>query len=737
VGRLVIEPSESIAVKLDQAIALHERGQLGQAEALYREILRAEPGHFDALHLLGIAAGQQGQTQVAIDLFDRALAINPNDAATHYDRGNALLALRRYADALASCERALAIEPGLAEALHNRGIALQALGRPVEALASFERALVVRPDYAEALNNRGNALLDFKRPAEALDSYQRALEIQPDYGDALNGQCAALIALGRPDEALASNDRALAIRPHDAGILNNRGVALQNMGRVEDALEVFRQALAIRPDYAEALNSEASCLVSLNRPDEALASYAHALRIRPHYPLLLGNWLQTKLKLCDWSGLNEAFEHLAAEIAAGELVASPFAIMGAPLSLPLQRKCAEMLVRHYFPTGISPADCQPAQPHERLRLGYFSADFCEHPVAHLAAELFERHDRTRFEVIAYSFGPPVRDPMRLRLEAAFDQFIDVHSKTDQEIAQMAREQGLDIAVDLMGFTRNARTGVFAARAAPVQVSYLGYPGTMGADYIDYLIGDPTIIPAGHGPHYREKIAYLPETFQVNDSQRRIAERTPSRAELGLPAAGFVFCNFNNCYKLSPEDFDIWMRLLQKVQGSVLWLAGTNAIAKHNLRREADARGVAPERLVFKQYTESLADHLAQIRQADLFLDSRYFNAHTTGSDALWAGVPLLTRLGETYASRVGASLLNAAGLPELITETAQDYEALALELATDTARLGDLRLRLAENRLTKPLFDVTLFTRHIEAAYLAMAQRQRAGLAPETIRVAR
>jgi predicted O-linked N-acetylglucosamine transferase (SPINDLY family) len=733
----VIEPSESIAVRLDRAIALHERGRLAQAEALYRAILQAEPGHFDALHFLGIAAGQQGQAQSAIDLFDRALEINPNDAATHYDRGNALLALRRYAEALDSCERALALDPGFAEALYNRGTALQGLGRPVEALASFEQALAVRPDYPEALNNRGNALLDFKRPAEALDSYERALAIQPDYADALNGRCAALIALGRPDEALASNDRALAIRTNDAGILNNRGVALQNMGRVEDALKVFRQALAIRPDYAEALNSEASCLIALNRPDEAVASYAKALRIRPHYPLLLGNWLQTKLKLCDWNGLNEAFERLAAETAAGNLVASPFAIMGAPLSLPLQRKCAEMLVRHYFPTGISSPNFQPAQPHERLRIGYFSADFCEHPVAHLAAELFERHDRTRFEVIAYSFGPPVRDAMRVRLEAAFDQFIDVHSRTDQEIAQMARERGLDIAVDLMGFTRNARTGIFAARAAPVQVSYLGYPGTMGADYIDYLIGDPTIIPAEHSPHYREMIVYLPDTFQVNDSQRRIAETTPSRAELGLPAAGFVFCNFNNCYKLAPEDFDIWMRLLQKVPGSVLWLAGTNAMAQRNLRREAAARGVAPERLVFKQYAESLADHLAQIRQADLFLDSHFFNAHTTGSDALWAGVPLLTRLGETYASRVGASLLNAAGLPELITGKAQDYEDLALELATDASRLGALRQRLAENRLTKPLFDITLFTRHIETAYLAMAQRQRAGLVPETIRVAR
>jgi predicted O-linked N-acetylglucosamine transferase (SPINDLY family) len=721
--------------KLDRALALHEQGQLQRAEVLYREILSEQPLHFDALHFLGIAAGQQGQAQAAVELFDRALAINPNDAATHSDRGNALLALKRYAEALASCERALAVEPGFAEALYNRGTALRGLKRPAEALASYERTVAVRPDFAEALNSLGNALLDFKRPAEALARYERALAIQPDYAEALNGRCAALIALGRPAEALASSDQALAVRPGDAGALNNRGVALDNLGRLEEALLDFQRALAIRPDYAEALNSEASCLVALKRPVEALASYARALHIRPDYPLLLGNWLHTKMKLCDWSELDQAFDRLATDISAGKPVASPFAVMGTSLTLPLQRKCAEILVRDHFPPGTDLLNDRPNSPDDRIRLGYFSADFCDHPVAHLTAALFERHDRTRFEVIAFSFGPPVRDAMRARLEGAFDQFIDVRGKTDREIALLARARGIDIAVDLMGYTQNARTGIFAERAAPVQVNYLGYPGTMGAEYIDYLIADLTVISAVQAPHYREKIAYLPNTFQANDSTRKIADAIPSRAELGLPEQGFVFCNFNNCYKLTPDDFGIWMRLLQKVPGSVLWLAGANPNAETNLRKEASARGVAPERLVFKKRTERLEDHLAQIKLADLFLDSRYFNAHTTGSDALWAGVPLLTRIGETYASRVGASLLKAVGLPELITTSAPAYEALALELATDATKIAALRQRLAENRLTQPLFDTALFTRHLEAAYLAMAQRQRAGMAPENILV--
>ena len=688
----------TVEAKLEQALALHEQGQLQRAEVLYREILSTQPRHFDALHFLGIATGQQGQAQAAVDLFDRALAINPHDAATHSDRGNALLGLKRYADALASCDRALAIEPESADALYNRGVALQSL----------------------------------KRPAEALASYERALAIQPDNAGASNGRCAALIALGRPAEALAGSDQALTLRPKDVAALNNRGVALENLGRLEEALESFQRAIGIWPDYAEARNSEASCLIALKRPAEALASYAHALNIRPHYPLLLGNWLHTKMKVCDWSGLSQAFERLAADIAAGNPVASPFAVMATPLPLALQRQCAESLVRDHFPPGTALPTPVTRSPGDRIRLGYFSADFCDHPVAHLAAGLFERHDRSRFEVIAFSFGPPVKDAMRTRLEGAFDQFIDVRGKTDKEIAQLARAHGIDIAVDLMGYTQNARTGIFAELAAPVQVSYLGYPGTLGAEYIDYLIADQTIIPGEHAQHYREKIAYLPHTFQVTDSTRRIAEVIPSREDAGLPEKGFVFCNFNNCYKLTPDDFDIWMRLLQKVPGSVLWLAGTSPTAASNLGKEASARGVAPERLVFKKRTELLADHLAQLQLADLFLDSRYFNAHTTGSDALWASVPVLTRLGETYASRVGASLLKAVGLPELITVSAQDYAALALELATDAHKLGAIRQRLAENRLTQPLFDTAQFTRHLESAYTAMEQRQRAGLAPET-----
>ena len=690
--------ADVIAAKLEQALALHQQGQLQRAEALYREILQEQPRHFDALHFLGIAAGQQGRAEAAVDLFTRALAINGNDAATHSDLGNALLALRRYDDAIASCDRALGLEPESAEAHFNRGVALQCLRRREEALASYERALVNRPDFAAALYHRGNALQSLNRTGEALASYERALAIQPDYPEALN----------------------------------YRGIALQILKRPEEALASYAQALAIQPDYVEALSNQGGALRALRRPEEALTSYARALAINPDFPFLMGTCLNTRMQVCDWTGLSAAIKALAAGIDAGQRVASPFSLLAAPATLLQQRHCAEIFVQDKFPAGTSVPGDRPRSPHERLRLGYFSADFHDHPTAYLLAELIERHDRTRFEVTAFSFGPPATDAMRARLEAAFDRFIDVRTQSGAAIGLLARELEVDIAVDLKGFTEDSRTDIFAARAAPLQVNYLGFPGTMGASYMDYLIADRTLIPDGHLAGYAETIVYLPHSYQPNDAHRVIADRRFTRQEVGLPGQGFVFCCFNINWKITPDVFAIWMRLLARVEGSVLWLIEGNPAAARNLRAESEKRGIAAARLVFAPHM-SLPEHLARHRLADLFLDTLPCNAHTTASDALWAGLPVLTQLGETFAGRVAASLLRAVGLPELVTESAQAYDALALELASNAPKLAALRERLAANRLTEPLFDTALFTRHIEVAYTAMWQRHQAGLPPEHI----
>jgi predicted O-linked N-acetylglucosamine transferase (SPINDLY family) len=409
----------------------------------------------------------------------------------------------------------------------------------------------------------------------------------------------------------------------------------------------------------------------------------------------------------------------------------PFSLLSIPSTLAEQKIAAETYVADNFPPRADVSAPSGRSHGGKIRIGYFSADFCDHPVTYLIAQLFELHDRSKFEIFGFSLGPFVDDDVRRRLAAGFDQLIDVKDKSDAEIAELARNMQIDIGVDLMAFTEHSRTGIFAHRAAPIQINYLGFAGTMGAKYIDYVIADRTVIRPEEAEFYSEKIVCLPHSFQVNDRTRRISDRRFTRDELGLPADGFVFCCFNNCFKITPDVFDIWMRLLTKVDGSVLWLPKSNASAVKSLRAEGMRRGIGSERLVFAERMDNISDHLARLASADLFLDTFYYNAHTTASDALWAGLPIVTRLGDTFAGRVAASLLNAVGLPELITRTADEYEQLALELATDRDKLLLVKKRLADNRLKCPLFDTQLFTKHIESAYQTMWERHVTGLKPD------
>ena len=440
--------------------------------------------------------------------------------------------------------------------------------------------------------------------------------------------------------------------------------------------------------------------------------------------------------LGDWEGIEGEFRDVEARINRGEKGAVPFQILAMSSSPALQRRAAEIHVGDKFPARSSAGAIARRARRDRIRIGYFSADYHNHATTYLMAELLERHDRSRFEILGFSFGMNTADEMGRRVSTAMDRFLDVRLLPDREVAQLSRELEVDIAVDLKGFTHESRTGIFAARAAGIQVSYLGYPGTMGADYIDYLIADPTLIPEASRQYYSEKIVYLPDSYQVNDSQRLISAKPCARADEGLPDGAFVYCCFNNAYKISPAVFDVWMRVLGRVEGSVLWLLEENPWVAGNLRKEAARRGIAPERLVFAKPLP-LAEHLARQRLADLFLDTLPYNAHTTASDALWAGLPVLTRMGETFASRVAASLLRAIDLPELVTATEAEFEELAVALARDPERYRALRQRLKENRLRAPLFDIRAFTSHLEAAYSAMHERYQAGLAPEHIEVAR
>jgi protein O-GlcNAc transferase len=442
------------------------------------------------------------------------------------------------------------------------------------------------------------------------------------------------------------------------------------------------------------------------------------------------------MQICDWENLESDCGHLIESVRNNKENSDPFVFLGVDCTAEDQCNYARLWIDKRFPPAQQPLTSQTEgiYKHDRIRIGYVSADFHDHATARLMASVFENHDRSKFDITAISIGPDDNSPMRRRLEKSFERFVDARMLGDAEVARQIRVAEVDILIDLKGFTRDARTNIFARRAAPIQVNYLGYPGTMGASYFDYLIADSIIIPASHRHGYSEKIVCLPNSYQANDTSRNISDRIFTKAECGLPSQGFVFCCFNNNYKVTPRVFDPWMRILKSVEGSVLWLYVENATAVANIRKEAGLRGIDPARLVFAE-SMPLPDHLARHRLADLFLDTLPCNAHTTASDALWAGLPLLTQIGETFAGRVAASLLNAVNLPELIVETPEQYERMAIELATHPEKLRAIKSRLAEQRLTSPLFDTGRFTRHIEAAYIAMYERHQAGLGPDHILV--
>ncbi len=732
---LQIRPDDAEAYN-NRGLSLRELKRFEEALAGFTRALQIRPDFAEACYNRGVTLQELKRFEEALESYTRALQIRPDHAEACYNRGVTLQELERFEEALESYTRALQIRPDHAEACYNRGVTLQELKRFKEALESFTRALQIRPDFAEAYNNRGVMLQELKRFDEALDSYTHALQIRPKYAEAYNNRGVTLQELKCFDEALDSFTRALQIKPDFAEAYNNRGVTLQELKRFEEALDSFAQALQIKADFAEACYNQGNALQELKRFEEALNSYARALQLNPGYDWLFGMWLHTKMLLCDWSNFDSSIADLATRIQQGKKSAPSFPVLALIDRLSLQRRAAEICVNARYPVShLLPSIGKHAR-RKKIRIGYFSADFRDHPVAYLIAELFERHDRERFDLVAFSYGPDTRDDMRKRLSAAFEQFLDVRTKSDIEVARRSRELQVDIAVDLTGLTQSGRTGIFSHRAAPIQVNYLGYPGTIGAQFIDYIVADLMLIPQESRQYYAEKIVYLPNSYQVNDRKRQIADKKFTRAELGLPATGFIFCCFNNTYKITPGTFGGWMRILRQVENSVLWLAGTNETAASNLRKEAEASGVSAARLQFARRMASPAEHLARYRAADLFIDTLPYNAHATASDALWAGLPVLTQIGESYAARVGASLLNAIGLPELVTTTQGQYEAMAIELANSPGRLKEIKEKLHSNRLTTPLFDTELFTRHLEDAYMQMYERYQADMGPEEIRVA-
>ncbi len=642
------------------------------------------------------AAFQQGRLGDAERDLRRILRRAPDHVGALNVLAIVLVTLKRHAEAEPHLKAALRLQPRSDVTLYNYGLVLKALNRSDEAVQRFTEALALNPNNAETFNNRGTVLNDIS-----------------DY-----------------TSALADFDRALALNPRYAAAHFNRSKSLAELKRYDEALAACAAALAMQPDMAEAWFGRGFVFAKLRRPAEAVVAYRRAHTLNPELPLLKGNLLHQKMLICDWDGIGDLAAEIEADLAAGKIAAEPFGWQGIANSEASLQRCAELTNAAQFGKAPMPRSSRQVAPNDKIRVGYISGEFREQATSLLLVGVLEQYDKNDFEIVAFDNGFDDGGPTRQRIARAVDRIVDISAMSDVEATAAIRAQNIDILVNLNGYFGAQRNGVFARRAAPLQVNYLGFPGTIGAGFMDYIIADRHVLPAEHRRFYNEKVAWLPHCYQANDDRREIAAQGPTRDDCNLPPDGFVFCCFNNAYKITPAVFDVWMRILAAVDGSVLWLLDDSEAAVANLRREAETRGVHPVRLVFARRLPP-AEHLARHRCADLFLDTLPYNAHTTASDALWAGLPLLTCEGTTFAGRVAASLLRALDLPELIARDGKDFECRAVELARDLEQLAALRGKLAHCRSTAPLFNTRRSTRDIEAAFRIMQERRLAGLAPQ------
>lgn len=733
---LAVNPALAEAYS-DLGVVLKDMGELDDAQNACEKAIALKPGFHPAYSNLGNIFKALGRYDDAADCYIRAVELAPDFADGYANLGSVLMALRRPEDALDVCRRAVELAPNNVPALVALGQALRGNGELDEAIRVYRRAIELRPDFAPAHSDLGCVLHEANQTEEALRSHKRALELQPDNPESHNNFGVTLKVLGRYDDALSAFRTAIALRPAYAEAYSNMGVVLGLTGEHREAIAAYRRAIENDPKLLFAYVNLAGSLYEQNQLGEAIAIYGKALTIDPDQPAALLDHYHLRRHACDWDGIAAAEQKiLASTYRKGKSVA-PFAILNVPCGpedhLLSARQWAKALLR-VRSAPFTHAPLRSATGGRRLRIGYLSADFYGHATASLIAELIERHDRQRFEIFGYCFSTDDDSAMRHRLIAAFDNFVSIAALSHADAAKRINQDGVDILVDLKGYTNNARTEILACRPAPIQVNYLGYPGPMGADFIDYIIADDFILPMDQQPFYDEKIVHLPGCYQPNDTQRPIVDTCPSRAECDLPEAGIVFACFNNSYKITPEIFAAWMRILQSVPGSVLWLLEANPLVRENLQRKAMANGVDPARLVFAPRMK-LPEHLARHRNADLFLDTLPVNAHTTASDALWAGLPVLTCAGESLVARVCGSLLKAVGLDELITYSIDQYERTAIALARNPETLTGLRRRLNSAKAGAPLFDIARYKTGLEAAFEHMADLRDNGHKPRSFAV--
>ena len=674
----------TLAQALERAGQLAASGKTSEARAIYTAILKAVPDHKVAKKALAELGPKQPQ------------AVNPSK-----------------------------VDQEALIALFNQGQFTQAVAQAEAMAQSFPKSFFVWNLLAAAQASLGET-------AKALEGFRKTIELNPNYADGHSNLGAMLVRQGKLAEAAASFKRTLQIKPDYAEAYNNLGNILKGQGKLDEALESYKRALEIKPNYPVAYNNLGNALKDQGKLDEAVASCKRALEIKPDYAVAEAQMRHQQQHMCDFT-LYTGLKEVAQRLDTSDEAIPPFIQLSWQDNAAAQLHRSQRFAKTNYPTASpAPIAKPPTVRPERLRVGYFSADFHNFPGMYLMARMLEIHNRNAFEIFAYSYGPQKNDEMRRRIRDGVDHFVDIAGQTDQSIQSQAKSDKIDIAIHRNGYTTSSRTEIFVNRLAPIQISYLGYPGSLGAEFIDYIVADPIVVPAEQRQFYSERIIYLPDTYQPTDNTRQIASINTKRAEFGLPEKGVVFCCFNNSFKISPHEFDIWMRLLSKVGGSVLWLLDGNEWAAKNLRLEAENRGINPDRLVFAKRLPQV-EHLARHKHIDLFLDTFNYNAHTTASDALWAGLPVVTKAGEQFSARVAASVLDAVGLPELITASEDEYEQLAFELATKPRKLKTLKRKLAKNIASQPLFDTERYTRNFEAGLQKAYNLYFEGKRPEDI----
>ncbi len=753
-----------IREKMETAVRCHQQGQWQKAEELYRKILEICPDHPDALHLLGLTAHQTGRNEESLVLIQKAVKLCPENHLYLSNLGLVLKLQNRTDEAISCYEKALQIKAD-ADIHYRLGNALRVKQQNKEAVSAYQKALELQPAHTDAANNLGNLHKEMGEYDLALAWYRKALERKPESAGIYNNIGGVHKLRGEPDLAEISYRKCLEISPDNAEAYNNLGVLYQDQARHEAAAECYRKALAVRPEYAKAHSNLGSIFLFQEKYEKAVLTYAQSIKLDPeeclsHIHMGLAykgmkkedealvcfrkalerkpddirsnvHYTDQLQYLCLWADLEKRKQDLREKIEKAlengeEIAETPFGNLtrypDPGLNLKIARHRAREISKSVSFCKEKFSFAHRSHFRKKIRVGYLSDDFWNHPVSHLIVSLFALHDREKFEVFCYSSGQDDGSFYRKRIEKGCDCFTDIRGRHFADSARLIHGHQIDILVDLMGHTKNSLLNVCALRPAPVQMTWLGFPGTTGADFMDYILTDRIVSPPNHAPFYSEKLIYLPCCYMMTDNQQEISDREWKKSEMGVGEDCFVFCSLNNSYKLEPVMFDLWMNLLKKIPNSVLWLRSMGESGIRNIRNEAYARGVARERIVFTDRVPSKADYLSRLKLADLALDTRIYNGHATTVDALWAGVPVITLQGTHFASRAASSILTAAGLPELIGTGMEEYESLALRLASHPDQLRSIRQKLWENRLKSPLFDTKGFVRNLEKVYERIGQ---------------